>query len=252
MDPTDSQAAPTSFGTFDGPLDFLLEEVRRHNVAIENVPLAPITNRFLEYLRSASERNLNLDIEWVLMAATLIQWKSQAILPANEESGDVARIPDSLRIKLLDHAKQIADDLERRQLREANCFERPNAPSEQVATGGAAPPETTVWDLIQQAREIQNWVAQHRRDVHGARAIVLHSEEVTIAEMTDYLRDRINRDGVTSLDAKALLLEQASGARRSSLFLAMLEMAQTGHLNIVQRNCFGPISLLPLAETAGN
>ena len=50
---------------FEGPLDLLLEEVRQQNVAIEKIAMAPIVARFLEYVRTAAERNLNLDIEWL-------------------------------------------------------------------------------------------------------------------------------------------------------------------------------------------
>ena len=71
---------------YEGPLDLLLAEVRRQRVAIERIAMAPIVARFLEYMRTAARRNLALDIEWLHMAATLIEWKSLALLPSTEES----------------------------------------------------------------------------------------------------------------------------------------------------------------------
>jgi segregation and condensation protein A len=71
---------------FEGPLDLLLDEVRRQNVALERISMAPIVARFLEYMRTATERNLNLDIEWLHMAATLIHWKSRSLLPGGRDS----------------------------------------------------------------------------------------------------------------------------------------------------------------------
>src|SRR3954447_26337403 len=73
---------PVQTQEFDGPLDLLLEEVRRQNVEIESIAMAPIVSRFLDYMATAAERSLNLDIDWLHMAATLIHWKSQSLLPS--------------------------------------------------------------------------------------------------------------------------------------------------------------------------
>ena len=76
-----SSLPPVQLEAFEGPLDLLLDEVRRQNVAIENIAMAPVVARFLAYVRAATEQNLNLDIEWLHIAATLIYWKSRALLP---------------------------------------------------------------------------------------------------------------------------------------------------------------------------
>ena len=110
---------------FEGPLDLLLDEVRRQNVAIEKIAMAPIVARFLEYVRTAAERNLNLDIEWLHMAATLIHWKSRSLLPA-DAMGEPAADPirDSLVQQLLAHRKQAAEELARRRALEHTQFSR--------------------------------------------------------------------------------------------------------------------------------
>src|SRR5437660_11492816 len=91
---------PVQLPQFEGPLDLLLDEVRRQNVAIENIAMAPIVARFLEYVATAAERNLNLDIEWLYMAATLIHWKSRSLLPRDVE-GDPQK--DLIRDDLVQH-----------------------------------------------------------------------------------------------------------------------------------------------------
>ena len=53
------------FRDFEGPLDLLLDEVRRQNVEIDKIAMAPMVSRFLEYMGTAAERNLNLDIDWL-------------------------------------------------------------------------------------------------------------------------------------------------------------------------------------------
>ncbi len=91
---TASLPPPVQLPDFEGPLDLLLDEVRRQNVTIENIAVAPIMARFLEYVGAAAERNLNLDIEWLHMAATLIHWKSRSLLPR-----DVTEAPQQDRIR---------------------------------------------------------------------------------------------------------------------------------------------------------
>ena len=66
--------------SFDGPLDLLLDEVRRQNVAVEEVALAPLVARYLAYLGSATASQLPLQIDWIHIAATLIHWKSRSLL----------------------------------------------------------------------------------------------------------------------------------------------------------------------------
>ena len=248
MTPTHSAAiAVAAIGeNFDGPLDFLLAEVRRQNVAIEEVRMAPITSRFLEYLQSAAERNLNLDIDWLLMAATLIYWKSQALLPISTGADAEDRIPDELQQQLLAHKKQLAVDLQRRQAITAASFSRAADPAGGTEIAQRDQPlRTTVWDLIQQAREMSMWVEQHRSDLSITRALSLNPDDVTVAEMVDYLRDEFAATNHYPLNANVLLNRQTTPARRSALFLAMLEMANNQDLEIVQDACFAPMSLVP-------
>jgi hypothetical protein len=93
--------------SFDGPLDLLLDEVRRQRIAIEEVALAPLVARYLAYMETAAAQQLPLDIDWILLAATLIQWKSRSLLPA---TGTSARDPirDEIVELLLTHRKQAA------------------------------------------------------------------------------------------------------------------------------------------------
>src|SRR5438552_18285025 len=83
---------PVHLPEFEGPLDLLLDEVRRQNVAIESIAMAPIVARFLEYVGAAAGRNLNLNIEWLHMAATLIHWKSRSLL-SRETGGEPHKDP---------------------------------------------------------------------------------------------------------------------------------------------------------------
>lgn len=100
---------------FEGPLDLLLDEVRRQNVDLERVRMAPLVGRYLSYVWTAGERNLNLDIEWLYTASTLIQWKSRSLLPHEPTAEPVPdTIRDELVTQLRRHRKEAAEALARR------------------------------------------------------------------------------------------------------------------------------------------
>ena len=106
--------------SFDGPLDLLLDEVRRQRIAIEDVALAPLVARYLGYMQAAAALERPLDIDWILLAATLIQWKSRSLLPppAGAPAG-ADPIRDEIVGLLLAHRKTAAEDLNRRCSEEA-------------------------------------------------------------------------------------------------------------------------------------
>lgn len=232
---------------FDGPLDLLLEEVRRQNVPLEKIALAPIVACFLDYVRTAAGRNLNLDIEWLHMAATLIQWKSRSLLPATTTEGAAAADPirDSLVQQLAEHRKQAAGDLARRQSLEGTRFGRAaDAEFRDEAGQGEIEPVVSVWDMMQQARELAQWAEQqqeHRR--YWLETLVFEDDDVSVAAMMDYLQGCLSAGGGT-VSGSDLLHNQPTASHRSSLFLGMLELVRDEQLKIKQDGIFESILLL--------
>ncbi len=237
---------PVQLPEFEGPLDLLLDEVRRQNVAIENIAMAPIVGRFLEYVSSAAERNLNLDIEWLHMAATLIHWKSRSLLPRDvTEDPQTDPVRDDLIRHLLAYRKEAADELARRRAVEETRLKRTIG---QVGSAEESdePGFVSVWDLIQQARDLARWAEQHRESRRRWReSFGVEEDETTISEMMDYLRDQLAA-GNGKLDGVVLLQSQASASRRSCLFLGMLEMVRDQRIEVQQNEIFGPIWISPL------
>ena len=176
-------AAPTE--RFVGPIYFLLDEVRRQNIAIEQVALAPLVARYLEYVRAAASRNLNLDIEWVHMAATLILWKSRSLLPADPLG---VPAPDPIRDELVhllsSHRKQATEEFARRQSVEDTRFSRETSAIEESADA----PFLSVWDLTQQARELASWAAEHRGELaRWNQLVAVEQDDSTVTGMFEYL-----------------------------------------------------------------
>ncbi len=66
---------------FQGPLDLLLYLIRRQNLDILDIPMAPLTRQYLEYVETMRSKNLELAAEYLVMAAMLIEIKSRMLLP---------------------------------------------------------------------------------------------------------------------------------------------------------------------------
>jgi chromatin segregation and condensation protein Rec8/ScpA/Scc1 (kleisin family) len=228
--------------------------VRRQNVAIEKISMAPIAARFLDYMRTAAERNLNLDIEWVHMAATLIQWKSRSLLPVDRTVPPNADpIREELVGQLLAHRQQAAQELgQRRSVEQARFTREPGrefTEKWEIEASGE-PAFVSVWDLMQQARELGRWALEHRDDQRFAmQTLGIAGDEVTVSEMIDYLRVTLARAGGLPVDGLGLMNGQTTGGRRCCLFLGLLEMVKEQEAKIEQCDVFGPIWLFQSAET---
>src|SRR5579872_7145516 len=103
-------SSPLSFHLeqYEGPLDLLLDLIRKQQIDIKDIPIATITTQYLEYMDKAREMDIDLGAEFVYMAATLIHIKSKMLLPrdpvlAAEENDEDPR--QELVDRLLEHER---------------------------------------------------------------------------------------------------------------------------------------------------
>jgi len=233
------------FGDFEGPLDLLLDEVRRQNIDIEELAMAPIVSRFLDYVATASTRSLNLDIDWLHMAAVLIHWKSLSLLP---QSPGVITEPDRIREtlvqQLMAHRRQAAEALNRQRTAEEHRFSKAEIVAAEEDPGQAGEPSIlSVWDLVQQARELAGWVVKHREERRQRQEFHVELDDVTVSEMSDYLRAQIPLWHDGGMDGTKLRSDEQSPSRRACLFLGMLELAQQQVIEVQQSESFGELWL---------
>ncbi len=101
---------PVALPTFEGPLDLLLHLIREHKIDIADIPIVPITDQYLAYLRAMESLNLTVAGEFIVMAATLLEIKSRMLLPRqpkteipDDEDGEDPR--EELIQRLLDYQR---------------------------------------------------------------------------------------------------------------------------------------------------
>src|SRR5215475_6338981 len=117
--------------SYDGPLDLLLDLIRKQQIDIKDIPIATITAQYLDYMEKAREMDIDLGAEFVYMAATLIHMKSRMLLPSDPalaKEGEQSEDPrQELVERLLEHDrfKHAAEMLQQKRLIEENVLSNP-------------------------------------------------------------------------------------------------------------------------------
>jgi segregation and condensation protein A len=227
---------------YQGPLDLLLDLIRRQQIDIRDIPIATITNQYLEYLEKAREMDIDLGAEFVLMAATLIYIKSKMLLPRDpvlEAEGDGTEDPrQELVDRLLEHErfKNAAEMLQQKRLIEENVWSNPQIKSflaEDEDPGLAI----TLFDLVKAFGEVLE--RAKNRPIYE-----VEDGDVTVSDMIRYLRDRFVEVGEDKPVFILRIFEQQSSRRAMiALFLAVLEMVRMQAVVVAQKDLFGEIAL---------
>jgi segregation and condensation protein A len=113
---------------FEGPLDLLLYLVKKDHLNIYDIPIAKVTQQYLEYINLMQLLDLNIAGEFLVMAATLMQIKSKMLLPAEESAQEEQEDPRLELVKRLleyEKFKQIAEKLREKEIIQQDVFKRP-------------------------------------------------------------------------------------------------------------------------------
>jgi segregation and condensation protein A len=227
---------------YDGPLDLLLDLIRRQQIDIKDIPIATITQQYLEYMEKAREMDIDLGAEFVYMAATLIHIKSKMLLPrdpalaAEGETNDDPR--QELVDRLLEHErfKNAAEMLQQKRMIEENVWSNPQIKSF-VSEDDDPGLTATLFDLVKAFGEILERVKQRP-------TYEIESADVTVGDMIRYLRDQFRE---TAPDQPVFILrvfeQQRTRRGMIALFLAVLEMVRMQAVVVVQKDLFGEIAL---------
>src|SRR5437667_1926433 len=220
------------FDTFEGPLDLLLYLIRRANLDILDIPMARLTEQYIEYVEVMRTKNLELAAEYLVMAAMLKEIKSRLLLPrppslepAEEDPRAelVRRLLEYERIKKAAHALDELPQVGRDVVAISVWMEK--ALAERL-------PRVDPQDLAEAWRSLL-YRARLSRHHHISR------EELSVREHMSGILRRLRERRVLEF---AELFEPARGvAVLVVTFLALLELARELLIEITQSECFAPI-----------
>jgi len=225
---------------YEGPLDLLLDLIKKQEMNIHDIQISLITSQYLDYLHKLEQLNVDVSSEFIYMAASLIYIKSKMLLPPDPLASPEEQAADpreELVQRLLEHEKfkNAAQMLYQKQQIEENVWSNPDK-SLYNDEGTEGELVVSLVDLV----KVFQQVLERRKEV--AR-IELQHEQFTVAQMIVQLRAQILSSDDSSVNLVGFF--EACPSRHAMIvaFLAVLEMVKLQAVAIVQQKQFGEILL---------
>ena len=238
--PEDPQAFPFSVTVglvYDGPMDLLLDLIRKQDIDIYDIPIAKITAQFLGYVEKLKATDVDVAGEFIYMASLLIHIKSKMLLPRSPSGPeDAAEDPRrELVDRLLEHErfKNAAQMLQQKQMLEAASWTNPGM--KEFKDDAAAEPEIAA-DTGDLARIFSSILERAR-----SRPILnVEEDSVTVGQMIQFLGRRL------TMEDRPVSLHRLLGNTRSqralvAMFLALLELVRLQAILLNQDRNFSEI-----------
>ena len=222
---------------YDGPLDLLLDLIRRQDIDIYDIPIATITAQFLSYVNQLKASDVDVAGEFIYTASLLIHIKSKMLLPRSPSGSDDA--PEDPRRelveRLLEHErfKNAAQMLQQKQMLEAATWSNPGF--REFQDDAAAEPEIAA-DTVDLVRIFRDILERARK----MPVLDLQEDSVTVGQMIQFLARRL------SIEDKPVALRKLLSHTRSeralvAMFLALLELVRLQAVLLRQDRAFSEI-----------
>jgi len=238
-------------GIYNGPMDLLLYLIRRSEVDINDIPIAQITEQYIQYVNLIKQINLDLAGDFLVMAATLMEIKSVMLLPREEAvEGDEEDLSDprlELVRQLLEYKKfkDIAGELSESAAEQAQRFHRSRADLERVRQEKRQEQEldlesVQIWDLFEVFNRLMH------ATLAGKRKHEIFEDDTPIDIYEADILDRAQKE--QPLLFEAIFEGRSNRIEMIGLFLALLELIRMKLIRIEQEQDFGPIYIIALTD----
>lgn len=221
---------------FEGPMDLLFYLIKKNEVDIYDIPIAMITDQYLEYLELMKSMNIDFAGDFLVMAATLAQIKSKMLLPVHDEEEELEdpRLEIARPLQEYLEMKSAADQLARRNILGEHTFVRQAAEQDIQWDEENELIKVGLFELIDAFQKIlANVSPDHRVD--------LTTDRVSVKERINQLIDLLEVKNSITFDE---LFEGT--VKKSDLivtFLAILEMVKLSLVQVVQHALSGVIRI---------
>ncbi len=233
---------------FDGPLDLLLFLINKEKIDIKDVFVSQITDQYIALVRGAPDLDMEEATDFLVMAATLLEIKSRAMLPRPPRVEDGEEDPEAALIRQLEEYKRFretAENMKQFEKAAGNLFtklpeEYPLPPQETELVGltlqGLTEAFLRIWarkpDVEEEKPEVNHYAPRDiRRDEHNVQDCML--------DLLKALR-RKGRMGFEEAFSAAPTKEEVV-----TYFLALLELLKLGEMHLEQEGVYGGIILYP-------
>jgi len=234
---TKSEAARSfKVSEFEGPLDLLLYMIRKNEINIYDIPIAQITEQYIEYLYNAQTMDIEDLTSFHAMATTLLYIKSRTLLPVEitEDSGEDPRAELVERLIEYQKYKKLSELMEEKESENEWLIERKRLQHNLPFADEDMWEKADIWDLLKSFSSLAvNLPAERIIDLY---------EEVTVNEKTTLLNEFLENKGECRFTE---LVTRAGALDVVCAFLAVLEAAKMRMIVIYQNRLFGDILIRP-------
>lgn len=231
----------TKLEVFEGPLDLLLHLVKINEIDISDIPIAIITEQYLEYLDLLRALDITVAGDFLVMASTLMHIKSRMLLPKDEQDlEEIEDLKEEIIRPLREYMqlKEAAYELAARDILYRDVFKRGSETDgrrgveEDIDTG-----EISLYELMDAFKKVM-------KQRYPGIVLTFRAERWSIDEKMDEIMKRLK--GMTSLFFRDLFSGNASISEMIATFLALLELVKNCTITVFQDKEGGDIRLVPL------
>jgi segregation and condensation protein A len=224
-------------GVYEGPLDLLLDLIRKQDINIYDIPIARITAQYLVYVERIKDLDVNIASEFIYMAAVLIHIKSKMLLPRDPlaPTGVDDDPRNELVNRLLEHEKfkSAAQMLLQKQQIEDAVLSNPALKDFMDAEGTEPELAADVIDLVKTFQQILD-------RARNRPILEVDEETVTVGQMIQYLHRRLSIES-RPIRLKQMLRNVPSRQALVCMFLALLELVRLQAIQVRQDHVFGEV-----------
>ena len=230
---------------FEGPLDLLLHLIHKNEVDIFDIPIATITDQYLEYLEMMRALNISVAADFLVMASTLIHIKSKMLLPnfREEENNEDPRLDITRPLLEYMRFKSAAEELAQREILNRDVFTRP--------------PDKMLRDMAQSDgpeidANIFQLVSAFKRVIEGRRPetrIKIESPRWSVKDKITYLLELLHKR--KSIYFREIFQNRSVISELIVTFLALLELVRSGLVKVSQPAEHSDIRVQAKFEDAG-
>jgi segregation and condensation protein A len=226
---------------FEGPMDLLLHLIKKHELDIYSIPIALITQQYLEYIDLMKSLDMEIAGDFLVMASTLTHIKSRMMLPPsenpeNDEDGVDPRAELIRRLLEYKSFKEAAVSLEHKEETWSQVYTRPAEAAPEVAVPEDEPLlfDFHLFDLLAALRDVMARVPD--------AAFEITAEAVSITEKISQILARL--ESADTMLFTDLFEGSSSKAQVIATFLALLELIKTRVVKAFQVEQFGAIRIM--------
>lgn len=226
-------------GNFEGPLELLLHLIKKNEINIYDIPIALITQQYIETLDLMKSLNLAIAGEFLVMAATLIHIKSKTLLPPSETDEGVEETDPRQELvwRLLEYQKfkEASERLEERESLWREIFRREPSPSPELLPEEVPLVDVTLYDLLDALKNVLSRLPDKK-------LLQVTAEELSVKDRMQFLIERMENTETLLFEA---LFETAKNRYTVVVtFLALLEVIRLGLIRVLQGDVCGPLRLI--------